>query len=239
MNQPPEPSIGNAVDPDNVAAASRRCPPLPNYFDPKSPVAYLKGDLPHWRQDGATYFVTFRLANSLPQEKLDQWLREREDWLVEHPEPHDEAAIAEYYELFPKRFQAWLDNGHGSCVLELPEIKQLVEAALRHFDSQRYRLDEHVVMPNHVHALVTPTGENTLSEILHSWKSFTAHKILKLEAAMRWLKKFALKKRGASPVLHVWQKESFDHIIRSPEQLGRIREYIREKPSARGKAVDG
>jgi len=29
-------------------------------------------NLPHWRQDGATYFVTYRLADSLPQCKLDE-----------------------------------------------------------------------------------------------------------------------------------------------------------------------
>jgi hypothetical protein len=44
-----------------------------------------------------------------------------------------------------------------------------------------------VVAANHVHVLVTPHGENELSAILHSWKSFTAHKILKVEAASRRL----------------------------------------------------
>jgi len=43
------------------------------YFNPDEPVASLGGNLPHWRQQGVTYFVTFRLADSLPQAKLDQW----------------------------------------------------------------------------------------------------------------------------------------------------------------------
>ena len=78
-----------------------------NYFDPEASVAFLSGDLPHWRQPGTAYFVTFRLADSLPQEKLCQWRKERETWMSAHPEPHDEAARREYYELFPQRLQQW------------------------------------------------------------------------------------------------------------------------------------
>jgi hypothetical protein len=47
-----------------------------NYFDVEAPIAFLSGDLPHWRQEGTTYFVTFRLADSLPREKLQQWRAE-------------------------------------------------------------------------------------------------------------------------------------------------------------------
>jgi REP element-mobilizing transposase RayT len=223
-----------AIDPDKVEEASRLLmveeqsrdgsatfPPL-NYFDPEAPIAFLSGDLPHWRQQGTTYFVTFRLADSLPQEKLQQWRDEREKWMTAHPEPHDEATRKEYYELFPQRLQQWLDAGSGSCVLAMPEVKQLVEGALRHFDGQRYRLHEFVVAPNHVHALVSPSGEHTLSEILHSWKSFTAHEILKVAKSGR-----------AVPALNfenntVWQKESFDHIVRSPASMEKFRQYIRD-----------
>ena len=36
-------------------------------FDPRRPVGYVQGgNLPHWRQDGATYFVTWRTADSIP-----------------------------------------------------------------------------------------------------------------------------------------------------------------------------
>jgi len=219
----------DAVDPDKVEEASRLLaleqsgsgvPPL-NYFDPEAPVAFLSGDLPHWRQEGTTYFVTFRLADSLPEERLQQWREEREKWLSGHPEPHDEATRREYYEQFPQRLQLWLDAGSGSCVLAIPEVKKLVEGALRHFDGQRYRLHEFVVAPNHVHVLVCPAAEHTLSEILHSWKSFTAHEILKVAKSGR-----------AVPVLNfenntVWQKESFDHIVRNPVSMEKFREYIR------------
>ena len=230
-----------AIDPDKVEEASRLLmaeeqrrdasatlatfPPL-NYFDPEAPIAFLSGDLPHWRQQGTTYFVTFRLADSLPQEKLKQWTDERDAWLANHPEPHDEATRREYYDLFPQRLQQWLDAGSGSCALAVPEVKKLVEDALRHFDGQRYRLHEFVVAPNHVHVLVSPSGEHTLSEVLHSWKSFTAHEILKVARRGRAVTALSFENNT------VWQKESFDHIVRSPASMEKFRDYIRNHGGA-------
>jgi len=103
-----------------------------------------------------------------------------------------------------------------------------VEQSLFHFDGQRYRLHEFVVAPNHVHALVSPSGERALSEILHSWKSFTAHEILKLAKSGRAVPALALEKNI------VWQKESFDHIVRSPASMKKFREYIRNHGGAQG-----
>lgn len=39
-------------------------------------------NLPHWRQAGATYFVTFRLADALPKALVDQWDDEKRTWLA-------------------------------------------------------------------------------------------------------------------------------------------------------------
>ena len=249
------------------------------YFDPDAPIAFLSGDLPHWRQDGVTYFVTFRLADSLPQEKLRRWQQERAQWLATHPEPHDRATRLDYFQRFPQRMQDWLDAGDGCCILRLKDPKTTVEDALRHFTGQRYDLDEFVVAPNHVHALVTPLGHTGLSSILHSWKSFTAHEIAKMrlpeveqlrKVARVTANKVALSKVAAAsrrcsdgrdnatalnknqrrdssiPLTEpnqsrdgsatfssakptgftIWQKESFDHLVRSPESLQRFRRYI-------------
>ncbi len=169
-------------------------------FDPKTPVGIARRELPHWRQDGCTYFVTFRLAHSVPVEILRQW----------EQLPDKETAC--------QKFQEWLDQGHGDCWLRQPEIARIVESALRHFDGQRYALGEFVIMPNHVHAIVTPLADNTLSDILHSWKSYTAHQINRL-----------LGRNGP-----VWQDESFDHIIRNEHTLEQTAEYIRQNPVRAG-----
>ncbi len=184
-------------------------------FDPDMPVAKTGRHLPHWTQDGCTYFVTFRLADSIPQEKLNQWQTELRKWLLRNPEPRTAEQDAEYAEQFAETFHRWLDDGLGKCWLRQPEISALVEQTLRFFDGQRYWLGRFVVMPNHVHVLVRPLGENTLSEILHSWKSFTAKQI-----------NAALGREGK-----VWQDESFDNIVRDEPALEKFSAYIQENPA--------
>src|SRR5881394_1353272 len=50
-------------------------------LDPQQPIVQKRGHLPHWEQPGATYFVTFRLADSLPADVLAQWRDEQAAWL--------------------------------------------------------------------------------------------------------------------------------------------------------------
>ena len=52
----------------------------------------------------------------------------------------------------------------------------MIMSALKHFDDNMYELYACVVMDNHVHALVKPLGNYQIERIVHSWKSFTAHK---------------------------------------------------------------
>jgi REP element-mobilizing transposase RayT len=134
--------------------------------------------------------------------------------LQDNPEPHSATQRREYWARFSARLQRWLDQGFGECVLRKPPLRIIVEDALRHFDGERYRLDEFIVMPNHVHVVVTPLGKNSLSAIIHSWKAFTGRK---LNALLNQKAPF-------------WQKESFDHIVRSTASLEKFRQYIRDNP---------
>jgi REP element-mobilizing transposase RayT len=161
-----------------------------------------------------TYFVTFRLADSIPQSTLDLWVRQRDDWLRRHSEPRTPELREEYYRLFVDRFHRWLDASRGACVLGQPAIRKIVADALRYFEPARYVLREWVIMPNHVHVIVSPVGDHALSDIIHSWKSYTANMINK-----------ELGRTGT-----LWQKEPFDHIVRGPDQLMRIEQYIHDNP---------
>ena len=193
-------------------------------FDPAAPVGHVRGtSLPHWRQDGATYFVTWRTADSLPEARVKAWLAEREAWLKAHPEPWDARTEQEYFERFPNRWEQWLDECHGECLLARPELRQVVEDVLKHDDGTLYRLRDFVVMPNHVHVLATPLGETQLSETLQAWKSVSSHRINK-----------ALGRKG-----EFWQKESFDHIVRSEAQFERLRAYIQHNPESLPKRFRG
>ena len=187
-------------------------------FDPATPVSKHERNLPHWQQEGRTYFVTFRLADSLPQDKLRQWKAERAQWLRAHPKPWTDTQDAEYQKLFSERIDHWLDAGYGDCWLKDGRIATVVVKALRHFEGERYQLGSSVVMPNHVHALINPLAEWTIAQIVHSWKSFTSHEINHL-----------LQRQG-----EVWQAEYFDHIVRNEDALARFEAYIQQNPSTAG-----
>ncbi|MFA6291502.1 MAG: transposase [Victivallales bacterium] len=184
-------------------------------FSPDSPKDSNRRYLPHWQQSGTTYFVTFRLADSLPVEKVNGLREQRDGWLLLNPEPWNELQQKEYSRLFSEKINEWLDAGFGDCILSKAAISEIVENSLLHFDEIRYVLDEYVVMPNHVHALISPLGKHALDRILHSLKSFTAHAIGK-----------KLDMNGA-----IWMDESYDHIVRSMEQLEFYRKYIMDNPS--------
>ena len=186
------------------------------FFDPENNFEAYRRNLPHRTQAGVIYFVTFHLADSLPTKRLAAWEKEKKLWLALNPPPHNSRQIEEYHRNFSRRIQKWLDAGYGSCALACPKIFRLVESVLNFFNGQRYALGEHVVMPNHVHALVQPLVDHNLETILHSWKSFSANQINKVSGSLG----------------RVWHQESFDYIVRSPAQLARFEEYIRKNPNS-------
>ena len=186
------------------------------WFEPGANVGKVWGrHLPHWRQPGSVYFVTFRTADSIPAEALEAWARERAEWLASHPHPHDEGTAREYHSRFTARAERYLDGCHGECPFRDGAARGIVLEVLHKLDGESYALDGYGVMPNHVHVLCAPAAGQELSEITKTWKSVTAHRLNKLRG-----------QKGA-----IWQHESWDHIVRGPEHLERYRRYIRENPS--------
>lgn len=168
--------------------------------------------LPHWHQDDKYVFVTFRLHDSLPQEKL-QWLREEKDsWLKQHPQPWNEKVTKEYINKFGKAVDKWLDNNYGNCLLKKQSNRKIVEDALLFFDEKRYDLVAFVVMPNHIHILMKLKEGHELTEIMHSIKSYTAKKINENE----------------NSIGPVWQSESYDRLIRDQKHFENVVRYIIE-----------
>ena len=162
-----------------------------------------------------TVYVTFRMADSLPETKLRILKEEREAWLREHPEPRNETTRIEHHLRCALRTEAWLDQGYGSCALSKPKIRQVVEDTLSHFDQERYIQHAWVIMPNHVHALFTLCGDQTVQSVLHSWKSYTAHQLVKNHLL-------------PNPF---WQEDYFDRIVRDTQHFGRTLRYIRKNPA--------
>ncbi len=203
-----------------VAQASSLCgsagfqPASFHQFEKARPVSIHQRNLPHWRQEGATYFLTFRLADSLPQDLLRQMEQERVAWLQRYPGNLDAVQKRALSDFLWEWQESHLDQGLGECWLAQSTVADLMESALKHFDGQRYQLGSFVIMPNHVHLLVQPAMGHTLSDILHSWKSFTSNQANRI-----------LGREGK-----FWQDESFDRIVRDEAEMIRYGEYIQQNP---------
>jgi hypothetical protein len=116
--------------------------------------------LPHWTQDGATYAVTFRLADSLPQAALKTYQDERnllqERLKSQTDAPPEQAAKLRLRlaEIQNSVIDPELDRGYGSCLFNKDAHAKLVANAMAHFEGKRYELLAWCVMPNHVHAVL-------------------------------------------------------------------------------------
>ncbi|HEY5894223.1 MAG TPA: transposase [Chthoniobacterales bacterium] len=185
------------------------------FFNPYADVVETQNRLPHWQQQGAVYFVTFRLGDAVPTHLRDDWLAERDIWLSHHPEPWTDTIEREYHERFSSSIEQWLDAGHGSCVLARTECAQLVDDSVRFFDGSRYSLVSFIIMPNHVHALFIMNSAWTLEQIVHSWKRFTARRINQV-----------LGRAG-----NLWQRDYFDRLVRDANHFSNCVRYIRKNPA--------
>jgi putative transposase len=195
-------------------------------FDRDQPFSVIYRRLPHWSQAGTLCFITWRTWDSIPEQVLQTWIADRDAWLRDQGiDPTsvdwqtklarlDPKVVREFKLKISDRWNDHLDSCHGSCVLRNPELSQIVDASLRHFDGQRYDLTDWVIMPNHVHLLAAFPDEEEMLLRCESWKHFTATRINR-----------ALRRKG-----RFWQSDGFDHLIRSVEQFEYLRGYIAENP---------
>ncbi len=180
-----------------------------------------RGRLPHWEMEGGTYFITFRLADSLPKSVLDKTTWEREDTIRTARQmnrdlsPSEQAKIKR---LSTKTVEQYLDRGAGACHLGNAQLATMVADALRRFDGQRYRLFAWCVMPNHLHVVARTLPGSKLASVVHSWKSFTskeANKILNTSGVF-------------------WEREYYDHLVRDGSEFARAVQYVADNPSKAG-----
>jgi len=182
---------------------------------------HTRGYLPHVKREGARYFVTFRLADSLPKEVLMQIqarraerLRQLYDEAANSQEPGKQRLsdpLSEIEREYFRNLENHLDKGTGECWLRRPAIAEQVADALRFFEGERYELKAWVIMANHVHVVLWPMPNHTLSSITQSWKRFTAREANKL-----------LGRTGEA----FWH----DHWIRNDVEHWRCCEYVINNP---------
>lgn len=172
-------------------------------------------NLPHLTRKGGTYAVTFRLADSIPRKKLEDW---RAAYEILRRHELAQSRLLELEREYMAKIEKHLDAGDGICHLKDDRAASIVGDSLNHFDGVRYTLEAWCVMPNHVHAVLTPRTGHDLSSVLHSWKSFTALRINRL-----------LGRTGP-----FWQAESYDHLIRDADDLLNQVRYVLNNPSEAG-----
>ena len=173
-------------------------------------MAFYRRNLPHWHPEDTPIFLTWRLYTSLPAIKQTRT-----------------AKCVGAIKISPgRRFQildAVLDKATtGPLWLNNPLVAAHIIQTLHKGEAtlNQHALHSFVVMPNHVHILISP--RLPLSRITNGVKGVTsryARSILALQQK------------------HFWQDESFDHWVRSPEQFDTIRAYIENNPVKAGLAA--
>ena len=208
----------------------------------ETPAYHCRKYLPHI-ENQSLQFITFRLYDSLPQSVIEQLkaykettdtdggmqasrlqnvadgsgtqvshLRNAAGGTLAYQQHRQILALLDKYE----------DAGYGQCFLKDERIAKIVQDALLHFHGERYELIQWCIMPNHVHVLIKVEPEVSLSTILHSWRTFTAHEANKV-----------LGRTG-----QFWMHEYFDRYIRDVDHFNKTVNYIRNNPVKAGLTTD-
>ncbi len=108
-----------------------------------------------------------------------------------------------------------------------PEARDLALSACKYWHKRKMTLHIAVVMPDHVHLLLTPYlyadgSAVSLSELIHSIKSYSANKINR-----------KLNRQGS-----LWMEERWDRIMRHQREFSETWEYIETNPERAGLGAD-
>lgn len=184
-------------------------------------MAFYYRHLPHWQPNNAEYFITFRLAGSLPKlaiDKLQSYRKQAQESEQENEDYLKRKMIQKYENLLDKA-------ENGPTWLRQKMVAETVQNALHYHDEQRYDLYSYAIMPNHVHLIFRQLGsakeepkKYPVAEILHSIKSYTALECNKI-----------LGRKGT-----FWQSESFDRVIRDQDELEKTMWYTLYNPVKAG-----
>jgi REP element-mobilizing transposase RayT len=164
---------------------------------------HSRGYLPHFDGRALPQFITLHLADSVPGTVIERWKQELDTQNSERDKG-----------LLQNRIQKYADQGYGEAYLKDPRLAEMVQDTLLKDDGQQYRLSAWVVMPNHVHLLITRFDNYTLSDIMQSFKSITSHKANK-----------TLRRSG-----QFWMLDYFDRYTRNAEHYRKTIAYIENNP---------
>ncbi len=200
---------------------------------------FYRRHLPHLHPPGATYHVVFRLAGSLPKEVVVELRNESEATRRRleriKDEKEKERLLNEHEWIYFKKFDALLDRGtFGPTWLKQPQIAITVKEDLHCRDGKECDLLAYSIMPNHVHVVFELVGqdssraeENGRAETRPTFPVTNLLRLIKGSTARTC--NDLLYRSGA-----FWQHESYDHVIRSSQELERTIWYVLNNPVKAG-----
>ena len=195
---------------------------------------YYKRNLPHFVVQGYSYFVTARLANSLPANIINKLREEYKSNVKVITSYRNKKKKREKYEqlkwTYFKKFDIMLEKSEKSPHwLKNTAIAKIVKESLHYRDGKDWNLIAYTIMSNHIHMVFWPYFEKIrkessyknyypLGSIMGSFKKYTGARANKL-----------LNRTGA-----FWQAENYNHIIRNYEELHKIVQYVLNNPVQAG-----
>src|SRR5258708_7745765 len=202
---------------------------------------------PHIHPPGATLFVTFRLAGSVPQATVRAYRAEKE-WLEDQLKRarkleknegggHSKGGLERLEQSRRQWVQKFEDVLHqaatGPMWMKNQEVADIVAKNINQLDGEAYLLDAYCVMSNHVHVVFTPLlTESELKEALDA----DGHLVFTsenpgLSRIMQLLKGRSARdcNRSLSRTGQFWEHESFDHVVRKGRLDATIK-YVLNNP---------
>ncbi len=205
---------------------------------------YYRRHLPHYQPSEATYFVTFRLAGSLPAEAIEQlrYDRERVKKRIEEIDNRKTRTDEwmEFNDDYFARFDRLLDkNETGPLWLIDPQIASIVKKSIHHRDQKEYGLLSYCIMPNHVHMVFEINTTNQVEESAVNdvgRNDIPTYNSPPLFRIMQSLKRYTAREANRILIRNgaFWQNESYDHVVRDDNDLSRIVDYILMNPVSAG-----
>src|SRR5215471_3060261 len=214
-------------------------------------------DLPHIQPPGATFFITTRLADSLPQSVLLQLAQQAAATRAKGSTEGSAETEADRRERERFWFRAYEELLHSSRTgphwLVDERIAGLVAEVMKYKDGKHYRLDAFCIMPNHMHLVLMPHSRNEIpsTAVLCEDGEGNVGYFERLEGASRQFIKVEyhslaaimhrIKRRSAresNKVLNrrgeFWEHESYDHFIRDDDEWQRTIGYVLNNPVKSG-----
>jgi putative transposase len=180
---------------------------------------FYKRKLPHWQPPDETFFVTYRLAGSLPVSVINSL---KENYILLKNQPDDQGTERagvlreDHFHAFDNALEKNLNEPHW---IRNNEVANIIMESLLFNNNKQYTLHCACLMSNHVHTLLsTLPGSKLLNTILQNHKKFTAVQSNKV-----------LGRSGT-----FWAEESFDTLIRNNAHFWRVVNYILQNPVKAG-----